>query len=120
MSELLLFPPPLNFSALRLFSRTNPPNQREIEGHERTIVANEPNADAIPPEDPRHLVIDPARHLNAIKSTVHGQHAIQRSAATCFNKIGPRGGRSGVERCESGKICVRLLGFGSENRAEAN
>lgn len=78
-------------------------------------MADEPHPDAIPAQDPRYFVINPARDLDAIKSTVYGFHPVKRPVAALFNELGPGGRRGGDERRKGGKPCVSLLGFGSED-----
>lgn len=76
-------------------------------------MANEPDTDAVAAQDPRQLVIDPARDPDTVKGTVYGLHPIKRPVVAFVNKFGPGGRRGGDERREGGQLRVSLLRFGS-------
>lgn len=77
-------------------------------------MADEPHPDAVPAQDPRHFVINPARDADALKCTVYGLHPVKRSAAALLDEFGSGSHRGSDERRKVGELCVSLLGFGSE------
>lgn len=80
-----------------------------------TIMANEAHADAFATQDPRQLVIQSARDLEAVKRTVYRLDSGKRPAAALLDKFGAGRRRGGDERREGGKLGVSLLSFGSGN-----
>ena len=78
-------------------------------------MTDKAHPDAVPAQDPRQLVIDPARDPDALKCTVYGLHSVKGPAAALLNQFGPGGRWRGDECREGGELCVSLLSFGSEN-----
>jgi hypothetical protein len=75
-------------------------------------MADEPDPDAIPAQDPRQLAIDAARDPNALKSAVDGLDPVKAPLAAFLKEIGAGGSGRGDQGCKSGKLGVNLLCFG--------
>lgn len=87
--------------------------RQQLTSRGRTIVADEPHANAIAAQDSRQLVIDPARDSDAVKCTVYRLHSVKRPAVALLNEFGSGDRRAGDQRRKGGEAGVSLLGFGS-------